>query len=78
MNMLSGFDIGGTKCAVCIGSKMGEPGDKIKFATGTGFNMVWEELVVHTRKLLKRNQGAISDIAAIGASCVDRRMRSAV
>lgn len=69
MNMLLGFDVGGTKCAVCYGDETGEPVDKIKFPTGKGFEPVWRELVIHTHELLERNHVSLSEIAAVGVSC---------
>lgn len=69
MKMLLGFDIGGTKCAVCLGNLSGEPVDKIKFATGSGFDAVWSELVISTRELLDKHNVSISDIGAVGVSC---------
>lgn len=69
MKHLLGIDIGGTKCAVCLGNMPGEPLDKIKFSTGKGFEAVWSELVKRVRELLLRNNVSMTDIAAAGISC---------
>lgn len=67
--MLLGFDIGGTKCAVVLGDMSGAPVDKVKFATKTGFDAVWPELIAATRELLAKNQLTVEDIVAVGVSC---------
>ena len=64
-----GFDIGGTKCAVCLGDFEGNPIDSVKFQTEKGFLPVWERLRSVTRELLSRNSLGMGDIAASGISC---------
>ncbi len=67
--ILLGFDIGGTKCAVCLGDMTGMPIDKIKFLTTPGFESVWLNLLEQTAALLKKHDLKTIDIAAVGVSC---------
>ena len=69
-----GLDIGGTKCAVCIGKV--ENGDlklidKDKFATGKGRDPyeILGELFSHSEALLASRNMTFADIAGIGISC---------
>ena len=69
-----GLDIGGTKCAVCIGKV--ENGDlklidKDKFATGKGRDPyeILGELYSHSEALLASRNMTFADIAGIGISC---------
>jgi len=69
-----GLDIGGTKCAVCLGAV--ENGtltliDKDKFATGKGRDPyeVMGELYTHACALLEKHGKTFADIAGIGISC---------
>ena len=69
-----GLDIGGTKCAVCIGEvKDGVLTliDKEKFATGKGRDPyeVLAELHTHSVSVLEKHGMSFSDIAGIGISC---------
>ena len=69
-----GLDIGGTKCAVCIGEvKDGVLTliDKEKFATGKGRDPyeVLAELYTHSVSVLETHGMSFSDIAGIGISC---------
>ena len=66
---LLGFDIGGTKCAVCLGNLSGNPMDKIKFPTAVGFNSIWNDLKNNARTLLAKNKVSATEIEAIGVSC---------
>ncbi len=67
--LLAGFDIGGTKCAFCLGTADGKPFDKIKFATEPGFDAVWQAMILTAAKMLERHNLTWQDIAAIGVSC---------
>ena len=69
-----GLDIGGTKCAVCIGEvKDGVLTliDKEKFATGKGRDPyeVLAELYTHSVSVLEKHGMSFSGIAGIGISC---------
>ena len=69
-----GLDIGGTKCAVCIGEVQNGNLtliDKEKFATGKGRDPheVMGELYTHAVSLLEKHTMTFADIAGIGISC---------
>ena len=69
-----GLDIGGTKCAVCIGEvREGNLTliDKQQFATGKGRDpyTVLDELQAHSVSLLQKHSMTFADIAGIGISC---------
>ena len=69
-----GLDIGGTKCAVCIGEVQNGTLaliDKDKFATGKGRDPheVMGELYTHAVSLLGAHGMTFSDISGIGISC---------
>ena len=69
-----GLDIGGTKCAVCVGEVQNgnlRLIDKEKFATGKGRDpyKVLDELYAHSVSLLDKHKMSFADIAGIGISC---------
>ena len=69
-----GLDIGGTKCAVCIGEvREGNLTliDKQQFATWKGRDpyTVLDELQTHSVSLLQKHSMTFADIAGIGISC---------
>lgn len=68
-NKLIGLDIGGTKCAVCLGNSEGKPLDKIKFPTLEGFEDNWKQLKHAIYEILGANKISINDINAVGISC---------
>jgi len=71
--MLLGFDIGGTKCAVCIGRKTGdglpEVVDKVILPTADGPAVMMDLLFHHAARLLGKHGFANGDIDGIGISC---------
>lgn len=77
MQYIIGIDIGGTKCAVILGSydskveKQIEILDKIKFRTETdkGAQYSLNQIVTNIDTVLKRNNLRTSDINSIGISC---------
>lgn len=69
--LLLGVDIGGTKCAVCLGFYDGEDieiRDKEGFPS-SGVSETIEHIVSAIRDVLKRNMLTDKDISAIGVSC---------
>ena len=72
MSYLLGFDIGGTKCSICIGVKRNnkmEVIDKIKLDTKASANNMLKILFLKAEELIKNNSLSIDDINAIGISC---------
>ena len=70
MKRIIGLDIGGTKCAVHIGSMEGVPHDTdITFPTPKGFPATWEKLQEAIGEAMVRDGLSSTDIAAIGISC---------
>jgi len=64
-----GFDVGGTKCSIVLGSKDFEVHEKIVFPTHTerGHQEIIDEFKRHTHKLLKKYDR--NRLARIGISC---------
>jgi len=65
MKRFLGIDIGGTKCAVCIGDTQGRVLDRRQFATVGGSEETLSMLDIHLRKWAGNSDG----ISAIGISC---------
>lgn len=69
-----GVDIGGTKCSVSLGDRVGESIkiiDKIVFSTGNSsrVNIIISEIVSSISAILQRNKLTKDSISAIGISC---------
>ena len=65
-----GLDIGGTKCAVCLGNDQAIPIDKIKFPTPKGFTPTLKLLFEAIKQITERNKIDLnSQIKSIGISC---------
>ena len=66
--MYLGFDIGGTKCAVCVGTSEGKIIDRRAFATEEprGPDHAIESLFTHASELIKKHR--FTPIA-VGISC---------
>ena len=47
---IAGFDVGGTKCAVCVGDEKGNVTEKIRFAT-TSVDETVENIKLNAEKL---------------------------
>jgi glucokinase len=73
MSMLLGFDIGGTKCAVIVGSLTAEKkmiiSDKVSLATDLPVFEMIELLFVTAEKILERQGVRAEDLDGIGISC---------
>jgi glucokinase len=71
--MLLGFDIGGTKCAVILGSLSAEKkmiiSDKVSLATDLPVFEMIELLFVTAEKMLKKNEVGTEQLSGIGISC---------
>ncbi len=73
MTVLAGIDIGGTKCAVCLGVSSGAKGEEIRlidrfaFPTKGGPEAVLARLAEELERLLAKNGFATP--AAVGVSC---------
>jgi glucokinase len=73
MSMLLGFDIGGTKCAVIVGSLTAEKkmiiSDKVSLATDLPVFEMIELLFLTAEKILERQGVRAEDLDGIGISC---------
>jgi glucokinase len=71
--MLLGFDIGGTKCAVILGSLSAEKkmtiSDKVSLATNLPVFEMIELLFVTAEKLLEKHGVGVEQLSGIGISC---------
>ncbi|HVM88155.1 MAG TPA: ROK family protein [Puia sp.] len=71
--MLLGFDIGGTKCAVVIGSRTNTDGiriaDKVVLPTNLGANEMISSLFTNAELLIEKNGFNSQHIEGIGISC---------
>lgn len=67
-----GFDIGGTKCAVCLGETTGEEmrvADKIKIPTEGEPYSVLDKLCAAAKQILEKHGLTFAGVAAAGISC---------
>lgn len=66
-----GIDLGGTKCAVCLGNAESRVLERISFATGAAMTPrdALARMAVEIENLLQRQALCAKDIAAIGISC---------
>ncbi len=73
MKYFLGIDIGGTKCAVCLGTNENSSKilDKLKFDTvvSRGNKEIIKEIIFSCKELLKKNKLTNKDILACGISC---------
>jgi glucokinase len=73
MSMLLGFDIGGTKCAVIVGSLTADKkmiiSDKVSLATDLPVFEMIELLFLTAEKILERQGVRAEDLDGIGISC---------
>ena len=73
MKYFLGIDIGGTKCAVCLGTKESTPKilDKLKFDTvvSRGYVKVIDEIIDSCKAVLSKNKLSNEDVLACGISC---------
>ena len=72
MKYYLGIDIGGTKCAIIIGSENSdEIIDKIKFETnsGRGYKQVINDIIINSKAILSRNNLNSDNFISCGVSC---------
>ena len=69
VRQIIGIDIGGTKCAVCLGDSLGAVRDRIQFQTESGFDKNRQALLAAMQTLLDRSELSVRDFSAIGISC---------
>lgn len=73
MKYFLGIDIGGTKCAICLGTKESTPKilDKLKFDTvvSRGYVEIIDEIIDSCKAVLSKNKLSNEDVLACGISC---------
>lgn len=72
MKYYLGIDIGGTKCAIIIGSEdSDEIIDKIKFETNScrGYKQVINDIIINSKAILSRNNLNSDNFISCGVSC---------